>query len=152
MQTWKPRLEVESCMQQSFLQLAGHKASSKMRAAAAVRTKHSISSHFGLPETAQIRIALDWRLQITKEPKHLDTCQRERVCRLSSCQYSMPDVPISTVQSWNRAAVQQASALAQVISLACVQVHSLISLPSMLAMSARRDACLVVRSSDMLGA
>lgn len=47
MQTWKSRLEFDSGMQQSFLQLAGHKASSKMRTAAAVRTVHSISRHIG---------------------------------------------------------------------------------------------------------
>ena len=82
MQTWKSRLEADSGMQQSLLQLAGHNASSKMRAAAAIRTKHSISSHIGLSETAQTRIALDWEFESTKEPIHHSTCQRERVCKL----------------------------------------------------------------------
>ena len=70
----------------------------------------------------------------------------------TSCQNSMPDVPISTVQSCNRAAVQQASALARLSSLACIQVSFVMLLPSVLAMSAHKDACFVVRSSDMLGA
>ena len=78
---------------------------------------------------------------------------RERASAgFSSCQNSMPDVPISTVQSCNRAAVQQALALARLSSLACKQVSFVMLLPSVLAMAAHRDACFVIRSSDMLGA
>ena len=85
MQTCKSRLEGDSGMQQSLLQLAGHIASSEMRAAAAaaaVRIEHSISSHIRLSKTAQTRIAPDWILQSTKELVHQSTCQRERICKL----------------------------------------------------------------------
>ena len=88
MQTWKSRLEGDSGMQQSLLQLAGHEASSVMCAAAAVRTKHSVSSHIGSSETATTRIALDWRFQSTKDPIHHKTCQRERVRKL----FVLPEV------------------------------------------------------------